>query len=477
MLQSFNDRLKGPFTWIIIISISFIFVISGMTFFFTNIGSSRSYVAKVGDNEIGLQQFQQYAQNATTEAQKRAVLDQMINQYLVLADAQRHNIAVSKLALQSAIFTNPMFFDKEGKFSADKLKQVVEYIGGMSKLEQILTQNIQATMIPKAIADTTITTDYEKKLLDNIYLVNKKIEYLKISPSDFKSQIKPTQQDLEAYYNAHKNEYINPAKKKINYFIITKDSFISKSDISESDIKSYYDTHKEFFKGYNKDAKTTIAKIIQNRRALEKFNTYSQNIDSISFTELEKNLGNPKVANIVNNDESTISTVANSQFFVNTEKYSSIPVADNEILVYEVNNSQPSTQQKLADVKSEVSKAVIAEKSQRLSLEKSQKLLDDLVSDKKVSVSFKQATIDSNSKSFSKEFNDYVMFNTNNQYHSYQADNGDIYIYKVIKVEPLGNKDTKLPRQVLNTVKEEELNFYLQVVKQEVPVKVNYKNI
>ncbi|AEI36508.1 SurA N-terminal domain-containing protein [Francisella salina] len=477
MLQSFNDRLKGPFTWIIIISISFIFVISGMTFFFTNIGSSRSYVAKVGDNEIGLQQFQQYAQNATTEAQKRAVLDQMINQYLVLADAQRHNIAVSKLALQSAIFTNPMFFNKEGKFSADKLKQVVEYIGGMSKLEQILTQNIQATMIPKAIADTTITTDYEKKLLDNIYLVNKKIEYLKISPSDFKSQIKPTQQDLEAYYNAHKNEYINPAKKKINYFIITKDSFISKSDISESDIKSYYDTHKEFFKGYNKDAKTTIAKIIQNRRALEKFNTYSQNIDSISFTELEKNLGNPKVANIVNNDESTISTVTNSQFFVSTEKYSSIPVADNELLVYEVNNSQPSIQQKLADVKSEVSKAVIAEKSQRLSLEKSQKLLDDLVNDKKVSVSFKQATIDSNSKSFSKEFNDYVMFNTNNQYHSYQADNGDIYIYKVIKVEPLGNKDTKLPRQVLNTVKEEELNFYLQVVKQEVPVKVNYKNI
>ncbi|QWU99992.1 SurA N-terminal domain-containing protein [Francisella salimarina] len=477
MLQSFNDRLKGPFTWIIIISISFIFVISGMTFFFTNIGSSRSYVAKVGDNEIGLQQFQQYAQNATTEAQKRAVLDQMINQYLVLADAQRHNIAVSKLALQSAIFTNPMFFDKEGKFSADKLKQVVEYIGGMSKLEQILTQNIQATMIPKAIADTTITTDYEKKLLDNIYLVNKKIEYLKISPSDFKSQIKPTQQDLEAYYNAHKNEYINPAKKKINYFIITKDSFISKSDISESDIKSYYDTHKEFFKGYNKDAKTTIAKIIQNRRALEKFNTYSQNIDSISFTELEKNLGNPKVANIVNNDESTISTVANSQFFVSTEKYSSIPVADNELLVYEVNNSQPSTQQKLADVKSEVSKAVIAEKSQRLSLEKSQKLLDDLVSDKKVSVSFKQATIDSNSKSFSKEFNDYVMFNTNNQYHSYQADNGDIYIYKVIKVEPLGNKNTKLPGQVLNAAKEEELNFYLQVVKQEVPVKVNYKNI
>ena len=49
MLQSFNDRLKGPFTWIIVISISFIFVISGMSFFFTSFGGSSSYVAKIGD--------------------------------------------------------------------------------------------------------------------------------------------------------------------------------------------------------------------------------------------------------------------------------------------------------------------------------------------------------------------------------------------------------------------------------------------
>ena len=142
MLQFFNDRLKGSFTWIVVISISFIFVISGMTFFFTNIGSSRAYVAKIGDNEISSQHFQQYAQNAATDAQKRAILAQMIDQYLLLADTQRHNIVVSKLALQSVIFTNPMFFDKDGKFSAGKLKQVVTYLGGMDRLEQILAQNI-----------------------------------------------------------------------------------------------------------------------------------------------------------------------------------------------------------------------------------------------------------------------------------------------------------------------------------------------
>ena len=62
MLQSFNDRLKGPFTWIIVITVSFVFVITGMSFFFTNMGASKSYIAKVGDNEISQQQFQQYSQ-------------------------------------------------------------------------------------------------------------------------------------------------------------------------------------------------------------------------------------------------------------------------------------------------------------------------------------------------------------------------------------------------------------------------------
>lgn len=477
MLQSFNDRLKGPFTWIVVISISFIFVISGMTFFFTNIGSSRAYVAKVGDNEISSQQFQQYAQSATTDIQKRAILSQMIDQYLILADAQRHNIVVSKLALQSAIFTNPMFFDKDGKFSADKLKQVVAYLGGMDRLEQMLTQNIQATIIPKTIVDTSLVTDYDTKSLASIYSVNKYIDYFKVSPADFKSQIKPSQQDLQSYYDVHKNEYITPAQKIINYFIITKDNFVPKNKIGEDEIKSYYEAHKELFKDFDDNTKSTIQKIIQNRHALEQFNEYTQNVDSIKYAKLEKQFGKAKTATIVDNNDTTISNVANSQFFTNSDKYSSMTIADNQLLVYQVDNSTKATQQKLADIKDTISKAYIEQKSQQLALQQAQNLLNDLTSGKKIDKSFKQATINIDSQAFDKDFNNYVMFNSNNQYHDYKAANGDIYIYKVTKVEPITDKTTRVPSQVIDAYKQEELNFYLQVIKQQIPIQINYKNI
>ncbi|APC91451.1 MULTISPECIES: peptidylprolyl isomerase [Francisella] len=477
MLQSFNDRLKGPFTWIIVISISFIFVISGMTFFFTNIGNSRAYVAKVGDIEISPQQFQQYAQNATTDAQKKAILAQMIDQYLLLADAQRHNIVVSKLALQSAIFTNPMFFDKDGKFSADKLKQVVAYLGGMDRLEQILAQNIQATIIPKTILATSFTTDYENKSLASIYSVSKYVDYLKISPADFKSQIKPSQQDLQSYYDTHKNEYIKPAQKSISYFIITKDNFITKNNINNDELEAYYQTHKELFKDFDDNTKATIQKIIQNRRALGQFNEYTQDVDSIKYAKLEKQLGKVKTATIIDNNDTTIGNVANSQFFVNSGKYASVAIADNQLLVYQVDNSVEATQQKLADIKDKISKAYIEQKSQQLAIHQAQNLLDDLTSGKKVDTSFKQATVNSDSQAFSKDFNDYILFNSNNEYHDYQSNNGDIYIYKVTKVESIANKTAQVPSQIIDAYKQEELNFYLQVIKQQIPIQVNYKNI
>lgn len=477
MLQSFNDRLKGPFTWTIVISISFIFVISGMSFFFANMGgSSESYVAKVGDNEISTRQFQQYSQQATTEEQKKQVLTQMISQYLLLADSQNHNIDVSKFVLQSAIFTNPMFFGEDGKFSTEKLKQVAQYVGGMDRLEQMMLQNIQTTMIAKNITDTEFTTDYENKSLASIYAVNKQIEYAKIFPNDLQSQIKPTQSDLENYYNSHKAEYINPAKKQISYYIVSKDDFISKNAISNEQIKAYYDSHKDLFANFDDKAKESIKKIIQNREALTEFNEYTQNVDSVAFNKLENKLGKVKTATIIDDTNKT-EGLKNSSFFINNGKYASLLISNDEVLVYQVDKSINATQQKLDEVKGKVTKAFVAEEAQKLATEKSQKLLSDLNSNKKVDTKFSNATISSSSKDFTKDFNSYVMFNGNNEYYDYQTKDGDIYIYKVTKVEPNTDKKDQIPSQILNAYNQEELNFYIETIKQDIPVKINYKNI
>ncbi|AJC48814.1 SurA N-terminal domain-containing protein [Allofrancisella guangzhouensis] len=474
MLQSFNDRLKGPFTWIIIISISFVFVITGMSFFFTNVGASKSYVAKVGGNEISTKQFEQYTQNATSKIQKQQLLDQLVNQYLVLADSQQHNIQISKLMLQAAIFSNPMFFEN-GKFSSDKLKQLATYFGGLGKLEQMLLQNIKASIIPQTIMDTSFITDYEKKSLSEVYSVNKTIEYIKISSKDLKDQIKTNTQVLKDYYKTHKNEYISPAKLDISYIVISKDDFKPKTDISDSQIKEYYENNRDLFEEFNNNTKETIKKIIQNRDALQQYNSYIKNVDSIKFAELEKKVGKPKIANVVDNQNTNIEGIESNLFFVSTGKYASIPLSEDKTLIYQVNKQQKAMLQLFDKVKEKVAQAYILEQLQVLALEKSNKILAELNKNQKVQQRFEKAVVSSNSKTLSKDFSDFVLLNSNTGYHEYKALDGNIYIYKVMKIQSENFKKATIPDKVETSYKQEELNFYLQNIKENIPVKIDYK--
>ena len=67
MLQSINDKFKGWITWIIIIAVSAVFVFTGISYFFVSSGVSPQAVAKVGDQQISQQTYQQMLQQNTKQ--------------------------------------------------------------------------------------------------------------------------------------------------------------------------------------------------------------------------------------------------------------------------------------------------------------------------------------------------------------------------------------------------------------------------
>ncbi len=476
MLQFFNDRLKGPFTWIIVITVSFVFVITGMSFFFTNMGASKSYIAKVGDNEISQQQFQQYSQGATTEVKKRQVLGQMVSQYLILADAQSHNLQVPKLVLQYAIFTNPMFFGDDSKFSSDKLSQVASYVGGMPRLEAMLSQNIIAGAIPNAIQITAFMTKDENALIDSAYAVSKSVEYVKYSPKALESVIKHTNKQLQKYFIKHQAEYVNPAKASISYFVITKDDFKSDDKITDEQVQDYYNKNKDLFKSFDDKAKASIRSIIQNRKALTDYNSYTQDIDGLIFDDLTKKMGKAKTVDITNNDDST-EGVKNSLFFINNDKQAAIAVDQDRTLVYQVDKLTPASPQKFDEVKSEVTQAYTYEKAKDLAVEKAEQTLANLNNDAKAAVSFEKAEVTSDYADLPKDFVSYIIENANQEYLLYKDQDDNTFVYKVTAVKPLKDTKGKVPSEVSQNYKQEELNYYLQTVRAEVNVKINAQNI
>ena len=172
------------------------------------------------------------------------------------------------------------------------------------------------------------------------------------------------------------------------------------------------------------------------------------------------------------NSNKDIQNLSNSIFFTTNDKYKSIAISDNEVLVYKLNKSVPRTQQSFEQVKDKVIKAYTKQMSEELADKKAMQIQNDLNKSVKIKQSFMKASIDADTDKFPEDLTDFILANDNTNYHIYKTKNNAIYIYKVTSIKPKNTKDNQIPAQVLNAYKQEELNFYLQTIKQNIPVKV-----
>jgi peptidyl-prolyl cis-trans isomerase D len=116
MLQSINDKFKGWVTWIIIIAVSAVFVLTGISYFFVSSSVSAQSVAKVGDVQISQNSYQQaLSQNIQAQPSlgqktlQQKTLDQLVDQVLLQQDAKASHVVITNSAVSSAIFQNPAF--------------------------------------------------------------------------------------------------------------------------------------------------------------------------------------------------------------------------------------------------------------------------------------------------------------------------------------------------------------------------------
>lgn len=474
MLQSFNDKFKGPFTWIVVISISIIFVLTGMSFLFSGFGNKNSTIAEVGDNKITLTEYQKYIQSDTSKEQKEIILNSIINQYLILSATQNQNIQIPRITLQSYIFTNPIFKGDNGQFSNEKLQTIAKYFGGISNLEQMIIQNIQATIIPKNINETSFVTDYEKGELTKIYSQVKTVKYIKIDPKDLAKDIKVSYSELQNYFEENKASYITPKRADIDYYLISKDNFI-KTEPSEKEIKAYYDSNPTLFSSYDENTKNSIKKILQNREALNKYNSIIESVDAKKFNDLDSQFGAPKSSTILDSSESSLEGVPSSEFFINgPSKYGAFPLSDSQSIIYYIKNITPAKQQNFKEVKDNIEKMYKKESSQKLAKEKATSILNNLEKSTDAKYDFKITTTESKSDNISSEFKQSILDNDNSSYHIFESKDGSCFIYKVTKTA-VNNSKKIVPINVINTYNEAEQNYYLDILRNDIPIKINYK--
>jgi len=212
---------------------------------------STAVVAKVGGEEITvadvtrlkenyLQMFGGRASIAQLGGYKRFV-DGMVRNRVVAQEAARLGLSASDAEVADKI--RKQFADPSGVVDFERYKQsVTSRYGGIEAFEKTVRDEIAQDKLRAFVTAAVNVSDSE--VLEDYKRTNASFDvtYAVVSEEKLAKTIKPSDDELKAYYEQHKNDFkINEPQKKVRYIYIDQAKSGEKLQISDKDLHDEFD--------------------------------------------------------------------------------------------------------------------------------------------------------------------------------------------------------------------------------------------
>lgn len=177
----------------------------------------------------------------------RQVREGLIDQTLLLQEAERLDIKVSKKELVEAIANIPAFM-RDGAFDRDQYLKVLQYERltpeqfEQGQRRQMLVEKVREE-IEKEAAVTAEEIDAEfRKRNEKVNLA-----FARVAPALYESKVEVTDKALGDYYDSHREEFRVAEKAALRYVKFDPDKYRKDLTLSNEDLQSYYRRHQEQF--------------------------------------------------------------------------------------------------------------------------------------------------------------------------------------------------------------------------------------
>ncbi len=240
-----------------------VFGLWGINDIFTGFG--RSTLAKIGNTEIAIAQFQQTyrdrlnqfshelgkplpPQEAAALGLDRQVLGEMVAQAGMDQQARQMGLGIPDSEIARHITTDPNLQTINGQFDRNKFEQILRNIG---TTEQRFVADQRQTALRRQIIDSLIgDVTAPKAWLDAINRFQnelRSINYVVLGPAQAGDIPQPTDEELSKYFDERKIMFRAPEYRKIDIVAVTPDELAKWMEVSEDDIKSAYDKQRSRF--------------------------------------------------------------------------------------------------------------------------------------------------------------------------------------------------------------------------------------
>lgn len=240
----------------------------GSSDFFGMNGPAKGVVATVDGNDITTLEVQREAKQRIQQqfpkggSQASMLLpffasqaaEQLIQREAIVAEARRLGLHATDEDVRDEIqhgryaeifFPNGSFIGQAAY--EERLQQanltIPQFEDGLK--QEILIEKLRALVAGSAIVtDTEVRDRFEKQN------TKVKFDYAVLRKDDILKSLHPTDAELKAYYDQHKQQYANsiPEKRKVSYVLVDTSKLQADAKVSQQELQTYYDQHRDEYR-------------------------------------------------------------------------------------------------------------------------------------------------------------------------------------------------------------------------------------
>ncbi len=267
MLKVFRDKMKY-LSWILWIVIA-VFIL----FVFADFGSIRlggtapsDAAASVGKYEVTYAEFERsyrqiedsYRQSLGDQfdrelAQRMGlplqVIDQLIAEKILLAEADRMGLTVTDSELVDSIASIPAFQFSDGRFvGQDRYSQILRSNGyTVEQFEEGVRSDLLSQKVRDVLYDNLYVSQEEVKEAYQSQVETASIRYLRFPAAELSGEVEIEEVELEAYFAEHQEDFRIPERRTVDYLLVDPEALRSTLTVTDEEVRDYYDNHGDEF--------------------------------------------------------------------------------------------------------------------------------------------------------------------------------------------------------------------------------------
>lgn len=221
--------------------------------------SSTAWVAKVGDREISRTAFDNELRATVRQLQQsfggnldpatiqsfgipRSVLNQMINRTLVEAEAASLGIRAGDELLRRTLIEDSRFRTPAGQFDNAAFQAFVQRLGRTQEgFFNDLRQELSARALIGTVQAGVVIPQDVLKTVERYFSEQRQVEAVAVRFEDMKIDAAADDAALQAFYDAHGDDYRRPELRKVTAVIVTVGDLTGRVTVDDAQIKSAYE--------------------------------------------------------------------------------------------------------------------------------------------------------------------------------------------------------------------------------------------